>query len=145
MNNSLKRQKSSDSGDNNALRKRSSTSTLNTSKKETKIGEKLIDAEKTETGSVSLSVYKHYLKSIGIFLTLATIVLNIIFQAFSVGSNFWLVKWSGDKSLIRDDNSTDIDRRNMYLGVYGAMGLGQGEFFLLAVSLPTLLLFPFFH
>ncbi|XP_044754617.1 multidrug resistance-associated protein 1 isoform X4 [Coccinella septempunctata] len=125
MNGSLKRQKSSDSGDNNILRKRSSSTTSNTPKKDVKIGEKLIDAEKTETGSVSLDVYKHYLKSIGIFLTIGTIILNMIFQAFSVGSNFWLVKWSSDKTLIRDDNSTDIDKRNMYLGVYGAMGLGQ--------------------
>ncbi|XP_044754614.1 multidrug resistance-associated protein 1 isoform X1 [Coccinella septempunctata] len=137
MNGSLKRQKSSDSGDNNILRKRSSSTTSNTPKKDVKIGEKLIDAEKTETGSVSLDVYKHYLKSIGIFLTIGTIILNMIFQAFSVGSNFWLVKWSSDKTLIRDDNSTDIDKRNMYLGVYGAMGLGQ----VLSVSVSSLVLF----
>ncbi|XP_045474208.1 multidrug resistance-associated protein 1 isoform X6 [Harmonia axyridis] len=137
MNGSMKRQKSTESGDNNLLRKRSSSTTSNTPKKDLKVGEKLIDVEKTETGSVSLDVYRHYLKSIGIFLTIATIILNMIFQAFSVGSNFWLVKWSSDKTLIMGDNSTDIDKRNMYLGVYGAMGLGQ----VVSVSVSSLVLF----
>ncbi|KAK9886060.1 hypothetical protein WA026_014842 [Henosepilachna vigintioctopunctata] len=135
-NGSLQRQKSSDSGDHTFLRQRSSSS-AGTTKAPPKSGEKLIDAEKTETGSVSLNVYKHYLKSIGIALTVATVILNMVFQAFSVGSNFWLVKWSGDPDLVRPDNTTDVEKRNIYLGVYGALGVGQ----VLSTFLSSLALF----
>lgn len=55
-------------------------------------GEKLIEVEKSETGSVSWQVYKHYLMSIGLFVVLITIVLNMLFQGFSIGSNVWLGK-----------------------------------------------------
>ncbi|KAL3269849.1 hypothetical protein HHI36_008907 [Cryptolaemus montrouzieri] len=136
LNGSLQRQKSVDSGDNNVLmRQRSSSSVSNIPNANANTGEKLIDAEKAETGSVSFEVYKHYLKSIGLFLTLATVVLNMIFQGFSVGSNFWLVKWSNDSTIIKDDNTTDVDKRNMYLGVYGALGVGQAISLVFAESL----------
>lgn len=81
---SLQRQKSIDSGDRSVRHRSSSVS----EKKDNQ--EKLIEVEKTETGSVKWTVYKHYLKSIGLFLTLATVFLNILFQGFSIGSNFWL-------------------------------------------------------
>lgn len=90
-------------------------------------------------------VYKHYLKSIGWTLALATILLNIIFQGFSIGSNIWLSKWS------TDNRSSEEYWRNIYLGGnffvskinkiiflmcysmifsgYGAFGIGQGEKF----------------
>lgn len=71
-------------------------------------------------------MYKHYLKSIGLTLSIATIILNIIFQAFSIGSNIWLSEWSTDPMAA---NVNDTSKRNMYLGVYGAFGLGQGNIF----------------
>ncbi|XP_017473674.1 PREDICTED: multidrug resistance-associated protein 1 isoform X7 [Rhagoletis zephyria] len=82
---------------------------------------KLIETEKSETGGVQLAVYKHYIKSVGIFLSLATLILNFVYQAFSIGSNLWLTQWSNDK---RVENDTSL--RDMYLGVYGAFGFGQG-------------------
>ncbi|XP_062546111.1 multidrug resistance-associated protein 1 isoform X14 [Armigeres subalbatus] len=82
---------------------------------------KLIEQEKSETGSVKWEVYKHYLKSIGLTLSVATVFLNMIFQGFSIGSNLWLSKWSTDESA---ENDTSV--RDMYLGVYGAFGAGQG-------------------
>lgn len=84
--------------------------------------QKLIETEKAETGSVKWDVYKHYLKSIGWTLAVATVVLNIVFQAFSIGSNVWLSKWSSDNT-----TAFDTGKRNMYLGVYAAFGVGQGE------------------
>ncbi|XP_015175305.1 PREDICTED: multidrug resistance-associated protein 1 isoform X2 [Polistes dominula] len=92
-----------------------------------KKGEKLIEVEKAETGSVKWKVYSHYFKSIGWFLSISTIIMNAVFQSFSIGSNVWLSKWS-------DDNMTSVNgtivneesRRDMYLGVYGALGFGQG-------------------
>lgn len=84
---------------------------------------KLIETEKSQTGGVDFSVYKHYIKSVGIFLSVATLVLNFVFQAFQIGSNLWLTQWSNDKEV-----EHDTGKRNMYLGVYGAFGFGQGEF-----------------
>ncbi|XP_071638104.1 multidrug resistance-associated protein 1 isoform X1 [Temnothorax longispinosus] len=88
------------------------------------VGEKLIEIEKAETGSVKWKVYSHYLKSIGWFLSISTIVMNAVFQSFSIGSSVWLSVWSNDNS-VRND-TLDTAKRDMYLGVYGALGFGQG-------------------
>ncbi|XP_022900245.2 multidrug resistance-associated protein 1 isoform X2 [Onthophagus taurus] len=123
LNGSLQHQSSIDKS---GLRKRSSSSNEIQDKK---VGEKLIEAEKAETGSVKWPVYKHYLSSIGATLTIATLALNIVFQGFSIGSNFWLTIWTSDESVVtHDDNGTihvDTRKRDMYLGVYGALGIGQ--------------------
>lgn len=73
-------------------------------------------------------VYKHYLKSIGLTLSVATVFLNMIFQGFSIGSNLWLSRWSTDEAA---ENDTSV--RDMYLGVYGAFGAGQGKKFVFGV------------
>ncbi|XP_061394481.1 multidrug resistance-associated protein 1 isoform X5 [Musca vetustissima] len=90
------------------------------SKKDLEDQGKLIETEKSQTGGVEFAVYKHYMKSVGIFLSLATLILNFVFQAFQIGSNLWLTKWSNDK-----DVANDTGLRDMYLGVYGAFGFGQ--------------------
>ncbi|XP_072760183.1 multidrug resistance-associated protein 1 isoform X2 [Anoplolepis gracilipes] len=88
------------------------------------VGEKLIEVEKTETGSVKWKVYSHYLKSIGWFLSISTIVMNAVFQSFSIGSSVWLSVWSNDNLTIVND-TVDTAKRDMYLGVYGVLGFGQ--------------------
>ncbi|XP_053672165.1 multidrug resistance-associated protein 1 [Anopheles nili] len=118
------RQNSSDS--NSSLRRRTSEKTPEAPKT------KLIEQEKSETGSVKWDVYKHYLKSIGLTLSVATVILNMIFQGFSIGSNLWLSRWSTDESA---ENDTSV--RDMYLGVYGAFGAGQ----VLSTFLSTLFLY----
>lgn len=118
-NGNLQRQKSTDSTNDRSVRHRSSS--IESMKKDAEIvGEKLIEAEKAETGSVKWEVYKHYLKSIGVFLSIMTIVLNVLFQGFNIGSNIWLSIWSEDKEMT-------TNKRDMYLGVYGALGFGQGK------------------
>ncbi|XP_018048305.1 PREDICTED: multidrug resistance-associated protein 1 isoform X2 [Atta colombica] len=89
------------------------------------IGEKLTEVEKAETGSVKWKVYSHYLKSIGWFLSISTIVMNAVFQSFSIGSSVWLSIWSNDNQVV-GNNTFDTAKRDMYLGVYGALGFGQG-------------------
>ncbi|XP_065356724.1 multidrug resistance-associated protein 1 isoform X4 [Calliphora vicina] len=84
---------------------------------------KLIETEKSQTGGVEFAVYKHYIKSVGIFLSMATLILNFVFQAFQIGSNLWLTKWSNDQQV-----ANDTGLRDMYLGVYGAFGFGQAFF-----------------
>ncbi|XP_063702153.1 multidrug resistance-associated protein 1 isoform X3 [Culicoides brevitarsis] len=116
----LSRQDSQNSVENGVVKRKSSTP-------EKKVAEddddekkdKLIEAEKAETGKVKWDVYKHYLKSIGWGLALATILLNVIFQGFSIGSNIWLSKWS------TDERANETKWRNIYLGGYGAFGVGQ--------------------
>lgn len=127
-NGSLQHQKSVESAD-RTLRKRSTSADIE-AKKPPAVGQKLIEAEKTERGSVKWEVYKHYLKSIGIFLTIITLLLNAVFQGFSIGSNVWLSVWSNDKEIVVN-GTQDTGKRDMYLGVYGALGIGQGKFFLL--------------
>lgn len=72
---------------------------------------------------MEFAVYKHYIKSVGTVLASSTLFLNFAFQAFQIGSNIWLTQWSDDKRV-----SNDTGLRDMYLGVYGAFGCGQGEF-----------------
>lgn len=117
----------SDTSETSELRRRNSDknkSTTSLSKNDVKEKDTLIEKEKSETGSVKWEVYKHYLKSIGVVLSLATVFLNIVFQGFSIGSNLWLVRWSTDRNVVNDTGL-----RDMYLGVYGALGIGQGKSF----------------
>lgn len=55
-------------------------------------------------------------------MTIGSLLLNFAFQAFQIGSNMWLTRWSND-----DAAGTDHGVRNLYLGVYGAFGLAQGR------------------
>ncbi|CAH0555486.1 unnamed protein product [Brassicogethes aeneus] len=132
-NGSLQRQKSTDSGGEKGRQR--SQSTDDSKSQSANDGEKLIEAEKAETGSVSWEVYKYYLKSIGFFLTFATIVLNMVFQGFSIGSNIWLGVWADDNELMVN-GTQNTAKRDMYLGVYGALGIGQGIASALANVLP---------
>jgi ATP-binding cassette, subfamily C (CFTR/MRP), member 1 len=70
-------------------------------------------------------VYAHYLMSIGLLLTIATLLLNVLYQAFSIGTNVWLSIWSNEQSKL--NVSLPASERDMYLGVYGGLGLGQGK------------------
>ncbi|XP_031616914.1 multidrug resistance-associated protein 1 isoform X6 [Contarinia nasturtii] len=114
-----------------SVNKRDSDSDLKANKADEN-GQKLIEQEKSEVGSVKWDVYKHYLKSIGVSLTILTVLLNLIYQGFAIGSSMWLSKWSNDKQA-----ANDTDKRNLYLGVYAAFGLGQ----VFTVFLATLSLF----
>ncbi|XP_065338923.1 multidrug resistance-associated protein 1 isoform X7 [Cloeon dipterum] len=133
----LSRQKSSDSAsltgslsksfDSSEVRQRRRSSKENSVPPEKKTGQKLIETEKSETGSVKWEVYAHYLMSIGIFLTIATLLLNVLYQGFSIGTNVWLSVWSNAQTAF-NDTALPPDERDMYLGVYGALGVGQAIF-----------------
>lgn len=79
-------------------------------------------------------MYSHYFKSIGWFLSIATIVMNAIYQGFSIGSNSWLSVWSNDNLTDYNTFNNVVNgtfnraKQDMYLGVYGGLGLGQGMF-----------------
>ncbi|XP_075974894.1 multidrug-Resistance like Protein 1 isoform X3 [Anticarsia gemmatalis] len=98
---------------------------------------KLIEAEKTETGSVKWGVYKHYLLSVGLLSSVVTVLMNLILQVFQVGSNYWLTAWSNDDKMIVN-GTVDTQRRDMYLGVYGGLGIGQALASIFADLMPYL-------
>lgn len=58
-----------------------------------------------------------YINYIGPFLGIAFLVLVLLNEAFAVGGNFWLTKWSSD------DNSGSL--RNYYLYIYALFGVGR--------------------
>ncbi|XP_077284669.1 multidrug resistance-associated protein 1-like [Arctopsyche grandis] len=97
---------------------------------------KLIEAEKAETGSVKWEVFSHYLKNIGLGFAIISIFGNLVYQGFSIGSNIWLSVWSADEDLVVD-GVQDEAKRDLYLGVYGGLGIGQ----VITVSVSSLFLF----
>lgn len=77
----------------------------------------LIEKEESATGAVTLAVYLKYTKAIGLSLGLWSIIFSLITQGSGVYSSIWLTDWSEDPKAI-----TDTSVRDMYLGVYGALG-----------------------
>nr|CAD7573697.1 unnamed protein product [Timema californicum] len=141
---SFKRQQSVDSS--NSVKSYHGDAMKSTEDKSSKapiVGQKLIEVEKAEIGSVKWPVFSHYLRAIGVFLTASTLIFNAVFQGFSIGSNMWLSVWSNNAygtnsaAVNASDNSTMEEApnpRDLYLGVYGALGFGQ-VLFVFAASL----------
>ncbi|CAL4099766.1 unnamed protein product, partial [Meganyctiphanes norvegica] len=96
--------------------------------KKSKPGEKLVEAEKSETGKVSSSVYSYYMRAIGMLSSFLTMFFYAASQGCTVGSNIWLSRWSDANITV--NGTQDHGARDMYLGVYGAMGIGQALFIL---------------
>ena len=69
------------------------------------------------------------MRAIGVVSSLATVFFYVVSQSCTVGSNVWLSIWSSDNT------TSEPSVRDMYLGVYGALGIGQGEFALINVLL----------
>ena len=71
------------------------------------------------------SIYLQYMKSISIIPLTIIIIAFISWQVFAVSANIWLSIWGNDKPL----NGTQADeQRNYRLGIYGALGFGEGKF-----------------
>ena len=98
--------------------KNSSPGTKN--KPEFQIGRDLIEEEASEENRVKAEIYIYYFKAMGIGLALLGVLFYALFQTFTVGANLWLSIWSED-----EEAATNIPKRNLYLGVYGALGLLQ--------------------
>lgn len=89
--------------------------------------------EKAETGKVSWRVYLIYLKNMGYCMFLSCTFLYLMYQLFTAFSSVWLSKWSDNKLPFESfhvewQNMTKEEqksRRDLYLGVYGALGGAQ--------------------
>nr|CAD7197173.1 unnamed protein product [Timema douglasi] len=84
-------------------------------------GRRLIVAEVAQTGSVKWHVYGHYFRSIGTMFIVGTLLFNAFFQSFQVGTNMWLSAWSTNAYGAQNETGA----QDLYLGVYGALGIGQ--------------------
>lgn len=89
-------------------------------------GRNLIEKEKAEVGNVKWDVYKYYLKNVGFYMLSVIFGIQILTQGFEIASNAWLGQWSEDDKLLVD-GKVNAAKRDMYLGIYGAMGIGQGK------------------
>lgn len=83
-------------------------------------GVKLIDKEEAAIGSVGSGIYIRYIRSIGLWYALVSILCGIAYQGFHVFANMWLSQWSERT----DANEPEV--RDLHLGVYGALGIAQG-------------------
>ena len=78
---------------------------------------KLMTSEFLETKAVNKAVYSFYFKAVGLQITVYILLLNIIQQALSIGTNVWLSEWSDDPK------AGEVKMRNIYLSVYGVLGV----------------------
>uniref|UniRef100_A0A452VCZ7 ABC-type glutathione-S-conjugate transporter n=1 Tax=Ursus maritimus TaxID=29073 RepID=A0A452VCZ7_URSMA len=116
-----------------SLRNSLKTRNVNTLKEEEELvkGQKLIKKEFMETGKVKFSIYLKYLRAIGwcsIFFIVFAYVINSVAY---IGSNLWLSAWTNDSKTYNGTNYP-ASQRDLRIGVYGALGLAQGAFVLMA-------------
>lgn len=71
---------------------------------------------------VGFGVYLRYFKSVGVNFSLIVLIGTIANQAFSIYSNTWLGEWADHPT------ANEPATRDLYLGVYGALGVAQGTF-----------------
>ncbi|KAI0230543.1 Canalicular multispecific organic anion transporter 1 [Lamellibrachia satsuma] len=87
---------------------------------------KLTQLETAQTGRVKMNVFLAYMRSVGVFTSCIILLLYTLNNIATVYSNFWLSYWSNDAA--EANGTIDTGRRDMRLGVYGALGLVQGIF-----------------
>ncbi|PAA57130.1 hypothetical protein BOX15_Mlig029003g1 [Macrostomum lignano] len=95
----------------------------------------LIQDERSETGNVRLTVFISYFRSMNAWLACLFFLFFLLYQAASVYSNIWLTFWTSDPYLNNksslSNSSEYVNKRNMYLGGYGGIGVAQSVFVLL--------------
>ncbi|KAM6963812.1 ATP-binding cassette sub-family C member 3 isoform 2-T2 [Tautogolabrus adspersus] len=90
-------------------------------KKKPHDGEKLIQAETSETGRVKSKVYLEYAKAVGPLLSVFICFLYCCQSGAAIGANVWLSEWTNDAA--RNQTQENIRLR---VGVYAALGIAQG-------------------
>ncbi len=76
---------------------------------------RLVEDETTQLGTVSWTVYLHYLRSFGLFCATWVALFHLGGQGLIAGSSLWLAKWA-------DANRNGTADPALYLGVYGGIG-----------------------
>ena len=73
---------------------------------------------------VKLAVFCAYMRAMGLCVSSTVIMLYILNNSAAVYANFWLSDWSNDATV---NLTVATKQRDMRLGVYGALGIVQGE------------------
>ena len=74
-----------------------------------------------------LAVFKSYLEACGVVWMAATLAFYAVYLGAQVFTNIWLSNWASDPPSA--SGTQDQGRRDLRLGVYGAMGGVQGRVF----------------
>uniref|UniRef100_A0A1I8FAU3 ABC transporter domain-containing protein n=1 Tax=Macrostomum lignano TaxID=282301 RepID=A0A1I8FAU3_9PLAT len=97
--------------------------------------EDLVQTNARQTGNVRLTVFISYFRSMNAWLACLFFLFFLLYQAASVYSNIWLTFWTSDPYLNNksslSNSSEYVNKRNMYLGGYGGIGVAQSVFVLL--------------
>lgn len=73
---------------------------------------------------MKFSVYLQYLRAVGSGFSIWVLLTYLGQYVAFVGSSLWLSEWTNDAQKPNLNNSTT--QRDMRIGVYGALGVGQG-------------------
>lgn len=90
------------------------------------VGTRLIMDETSGTGSIGLRVYLRYIRSIGWMYSFFILFGIIAHQGMSIFGNNWLSQWSSHPQ------ANEPDTRDLYLGVYGGIGVLQATLLFLS-------------
>lgn len=93
------------------------------------------DREVAQVGSVSLDVHLRFVRTMGINFVVA-LVIYILSSVFTIGTNLWLSEWSNDSMNPASANDTHL--RDVRLGVYAGLGIGETICVLVSVLLLNL-------
>uniref|UniRef100_A0A8C6SSY5 Uncharacterized protein n=1 Tax=Neogobius melanostomus TaxID=47308 RepID=A0A8C6SSY5_9GOBI len=97
-------------------------------------GQRLIEKEAMESGQVKLSVFLQYMRAMGWGYTAIVIAIYFIQNVAFIGQNLWLSDWTNDA--IEYENMTyPAWKRDTRIGVFGALGVAQGNMFVATVLL----------
>ena len=76
-------------------------------------------------------MYLQYVKAVGVTSCVTATLLILLYQACSTAGAVWLSEWTDDPILANTSAHADtgqiVRRNNMYLLVYGLLGLAQSE------------------
>ncbi|XP_063047595.1 canalicular multispecific organic anion transporter 1 isoform X2 [Engraulis encrasicolus] len=101
---------------------------------ESKKGQRLIEKEAMETGTVKFSLYVQYLRAMGWGYTALVFLMYFIQNIAFIGSNLWLSDWTTD-SITYFNQTYPASVRDMRIGVFGVLGVAQGFFIFLGTLL----------
>jgi len=92
-----------------------------------------MNQEISQVGSVGLDVHMNFIKTMGMNFMIALAIFTLS-SAFTLSSNIWLSEWSNDA--LNDTLRNNTAQRNLRLGVYAGLGLGES----ICIIMSTLLL-----
>ncbi|CAF0716991.1 unnamed protein product, partial [Brachionus calyciflorus] len=101
--------------------------------KKEKLGEKLIEKEKIQSGNVKLNVFLEYLKACRLWLSFIFIFLYMLSTASDMGSSYWLSNWSNEASRNKNKLLEIYSNFSNYSNLTKESTVDQSRFFRLGI------------